>query len=43
MNWTYAPYAALHFATSDFASFEQEAAISAAQDHHPGEPETDGL
>ena len=29
MDWTYAPYAALHFATSDVASFEQEAAISA--------------
>ena len=29
MDWTYAPYAALHFATSDVASFEQEPAISA--------------
>ncbi|HZA44228.1 MAG TPA: FRG domain-containing protein [Rubrobacter sp.] len=27
MDWTYSPYAALHFAYSDVASFEQEAAI----------------
>lgn len=27
MDWTYSPYAALHFATSDVASFEREAAI----------------